>query len=178
MQMNAVQSLEMSQTFCKMTHHCITEDFACLLYCNQTINWIHLSCYSSCIGGRSRSNSGGGGGIGFPYIFFSPFMSSWPKNFHPCSFFAFVAVSRFLTVCLFLKLLHILKLLQVYKIFLLLFKEIRNNIVLLFYKPKEHLSSWPSECLGSLGCRNSEQLELVEKHAQRTSPCEFHVCEI
>jgi len=67
----AVQSLEVSRTFCKMTHYCITEDFAFMLYCNQTINWFHLSCYSSCIGGRSRNNSGGGG-IGFPYIFFFP----------------------------------------------------------------------------------------------------------
>ena len=88
MQMKVVQSLDVSRTFCKMTHHHITENFAFMLFCNQTINWIHLSCYSSCIGGRSRSNSGGGGGggggggdgdgdgIGFPYIFFSPGMSS------------------------------------------------------------------------------------------------------
>jgi hypothetical protein len=83
-----------------------------------------------------------------------------------------------LTVCLFLKVLHTLMLLQVKKIFLLHFKEIHNNILLLCCKPKEHLNSWPSEYQGRLGCRNSEQLELIEIHAQRTSHCEFHVCGI
>ena len=133
-----------------------------------------MSCCSSCTDGRSSSNSGGDGGVGFPHTFFSPDMSSVLTQKLPSrQVFAFVKVNRFLTILLFLKLLHILMLLQVWKVFQLLFKDIHKSSVLLFCKPKEHLNSQPSECLGSLGCINCAQLEFVEKHAQRTSPCEI-----
>lgn len=139
MKMKSVHSLEVSQTFCKMTHHFTTEDFAFMLYCNQAMSWIHLSCYSSCM-------VVGTGTAVVMVVVQVPTHLIFPRNFFfwttkfP-SMQVFVELPRFLTVCLFLKVLHTLMLLQVKKIFLLHFKEIHNNILLLCCKPKEHLNS-------------------------------------